>query len=153
MSYFCEAAMPLTVKEKIQAQLDASADKAFVRREFADQGAYRQVSRALAELVAEGKLVRAGKGVWVPTRTRPSRLLGQEGKLITTPVTDVVSAALVALRKLGYDVGRNSLEEARLRGETTQIPMVPMIRVKGRTRRKLAVGGEDLIYESNKPRA
>ena len=49
-----------TVKERIFASLGASKDFVFLRNEFDRFGAYRQVSRAVNELMDDGLIVRVG---------------------------------------------------------------------------------------------
>lgn len=141
--------MKKTVKEKIEKYINKSNDKAFVRKEFNNFGQYRQVSIAVADLIKEGKLMRAGLGVFVKSKRSPSLLKRNYGEMITYPLTDATVVGIEALTKLGYTVKVGSLREKNLKGESTQVPINSVVRVKGRISRKIAVGNQVLQYEKN----
>lgn len=130
-----------TVKERISTSLGSSKDGVFLRKEFDSFGDYRQVSRAVSELVADGMLVRVGYGVYA--RGRKSSLSNR-----TVPVATLVSIGLEAMRKLGVkaDVGKEA--RALRDGLSTQVPMLPIISVgKSRVRRKIGFGKKAVVYE------
>ena len=128
-----------SLQEKIEARVAARDEASFLTREFADLGAKRQVLRALANAVAAGKLVRLGYGVYGPA-TR-SRLTGQP--VLTAP-GGFVAAARVALTKLGVEWEPTEWERAYNEGRSTQIPVNPQVKIKGRFSRKLRDGGTEL---------
>ena len=53
-----------TLRERIERRIASRRDSAFLAREFRDLGGERQVLRELSRLVAEGRLVRLGYGVY-----------------------------------------------------------------------------------------
>ena len=75
----------LTVKQKIEQFLSKSTDTAFVRKEFEPFGSYRQVSRAIKQLMDEGHLMRAGQGIFVKSYKAPSRAKSSYGEIRTYP--------------------------------------------------------------------
>jgi len=83
----------LTVKQKIKQFLSKSTDTAFVRKEFEPFGGYRQVSRVLNQLIDEGRLMRAGHGIFVKSHKAPSRAKSSYGEILTYPKMDVVGVA------------------------------------------------------------
>ena len=138
--YLQEPALPTaTVKEMIAASLRASKDGVFLRSEFDCFGDYRQVSRAVKELVADGVLVRVGYGVYA--RGRKSSLSDR-----TVPEFTLTLIGLEAMRKL--DVGKEA--RALREGLSTQLPMLPIISVgKSRVRRKIGFGKRMVVYEGD----
>ena len=130
-----------TVKERIAASLRSSKDFVFLRKEFDRFGDYRQVSRAVGELVEEGLIVRVGYGVYA--RGRKSSLSDR-----TVPDATLVSIGLEAMRKLGVDADVGKEARALREGLSTQVPMLPIISVgKSRVRRKIAFGMRAVVYE------
>ncbi len=132
-----------TVKERISASLRASKDGVFLRREFDRFGDYRQISRAVKELVADGLIVRVGYGVYA--RARKSSLSSR-----TVPESTLVSIGLEAMRKLGVkaDVGKEA--RALRDGLSTQVPMLPIISIgKSRVCRKIGFGKRTVLYEND----
>lgn len=132
-----------TVKERITASLRASKDGVFLRNEFDRFGDYRQVSRAMKELAGDGLIVRVGYGVYA--RARKSTLSDR-----TVPEASLVSIGLEAMSKLGVkaDVGKEA--RALRDGESTQVPMLPIISIgNSRVRRKIGFGKRAVVYEND----
>lgn len=136
------AEMPrMTTKERMFASLRRSKSTAFIRKDFERFGDYRQVSRAIKELVEEGSIVRIGYGAYAKTR-----LSSISGKPV--PVEPLLNIAFEIMRKLGVkaDVGRDvrALQE----GRSTQVPMLPVVNVgTARVRRKISYGNKTVVYE------
>lgn len=133
----------VTIKKRIKASIRGSKSKVFLRKEFDRFGDYRQVSRVINELAAQGALTRVGHGVYA--KARPSTISGKP-----VPVDTLVNIGLEALRKLGVkaDLGREA--RALRDGLSTQMPMAPIISVgKSRVRRTIAIGNRQVIYEKN----
>jgi len=129
-----------TVKERIAARLRASKDCVFLRSEFDHFGDYRQVSRAVKDLSADGIIVRVGYGLYA--RGRKSSLSN-----MTVPDATLVTIGLEAMRKLGVkaDVGKEA--RALRDGLSTQVPMLPIISVgNSRVRRKIGFGKRTVVY-------
>jgi hypothetical protein len=111
-------------------------------REFEDLGGEDQVLRALRGLVREGYLVRLGYGVY--GRAIKS---GLSGKPILNNPNGFIGAAREALTKLGVAWETTEAERAYNEGRSTQIPVKPVLRVKGRFARKLRDGNTELVLE------
>lgn len=128
-----------SLQEQIEARVAERGDAVYLTREFADLGAKRQVLRALANTVADGRLVRLGYGVYGPAV--PSRLTGKP--ILSTP-GGFTTAAREALTKLGVAWEPTEWERAYNEGRSTQIPVNPQLKVKGRFSRKLRDGSTEL---------
>ena len=111
----------------------------FLTREFRDLGGRDQVLRVLRGLVRDGRLVRLGYGVY--GRAVVSSL---SGKPILFSPDGFIGAARQALTKLGVKWEPTEAERAYNERRSTQIPVNPAVRVKGRFSRKLRYGGAEL---------
>ena len=98
-------------------------------REFRDLGGEDQVLRALRSLVREGRLVRLGYGVY--GRAVVSRLSGDP--ILYSP-SGFLGAARQALDKLGVKWEPTEAERDYNEGRSTQVPVNPVVRVRGRFR-------------------
>jgi hypothetical protein len=127
------------IEERIARKTD---DSVFLTREFTDLGGEDQVLRALRSLVRDKHLVRLGYGVYA--RAIVSRLSGEP--LLFTP-TGLRGAAREALTKLGVQWEPTESERAYNEGRSTQIPVNPVLRVKGRFSRRLRDGNTELVLE------
>ena len=131
-----------SLQAKIEERIAERSDDVFLTREFADLGGERQVLRALRKEVEAGKLIRLGYGVY--GRATRSRLSGQP---MLAAAGGFNGAARTALTKLGVAWTPTEWETAYNEGRSTQIPMNPTVRVKGRFSRQLSYGGKPLIVE------
>ena len=131
-----------SLRQKIQARIDKSADAVFLPREFASLSGEDQVLRALRALVRDGRLVRLGYGVY--GRAVTSRLSG-EPMLYSS--NGFLGAAREALTKLGVPWEPTEAERAYNEGRSTQVPVNPVVRVKGRFSRRLRDGNLELVLE------
>src|SRR5467141_2377005 len=105
-----------TLREKIEQRIVRNKDEdVFLTREFKKLGGEDQVLRALRALVDAGRLVRLGYGVY-----------GQ------------------ALDKLGVEWEPSEAERAYNEGRSTQVPVNPVVRVKGRFSRHLRYRNAEL---------
>lgn len=128
-----------SLQDQIEKRIAERGDASFLTREFSDLGPERQVLRALAKTVADGKLLRLGYGVY--GRAARSRLTG---KPVLVVPGGFLTAAREALNKLGVEWEPTEWERAYNEGRSTQIPVNPQIKVKGRFARKLREGGTEL---------
>jgi hypothetical protein len=134
---------PKTLRAKIEYRLARKAgDSVFLTREFRDLSDEDQVLRALRGLVRDGRLVRLGYGVYA--RAMISRLSGEP--LLSNPA-GLRGAAREALTKLGVQWEPTESERAYNEGRSTQIPVNPVLRVKGRFTRRLKDGNTELVLE------
>jgi hypothetical protein len=131
-----------SLRRKIEARIERSRDSVFLPREFAKFGGEDQVLRALRELTREGRLKRLGYGVY--GRAVTSRLSGQP---ILYSENGLLGAAREALTKLGVPWEMTAAERAYNEGRTTQVPVNPVVRVKGRFSRRLRDGDLELQLE------
>jgi hypothetical protein len=132
-----------TLRERIEGRIDGkSGDDVFLPREFRDLGGEDQVLRVLRELVREKRLIRLGYGVY--GRAMISRL---SGKPILNSANGFGGAARQALTKLGVAWEPTEAEKAYNQGRSTQVPVNPVLRVKGRFSRRLRDGTQELVLE------
>jgi uncharacterized protein DUF6088 len=132
-----------TLRQKIEERIARRRkDSAFLTREFTKLGGEDQVLRVLRGLVRDGHLVRLGYGVY--GRAIPSRLSGRP--MLYSP-NGFIGTARQALDKLGVDWEPTESERAYNEGRSTQVPVNPVVRVKGRFRRHLRYGGSELVLE------
>ena len=129
-----------TLRDRIAARIARKRDDVFLTREFADLGGEDQVLRALRGLVRDRYLVRLGYGVY--GRAFTSQLSG-EPLLYTT--NGFSGAVRQALTKLGVQWEPTDAERAYNEGESTQVPVNPVVRVKGRFSRQLRYGNTELV--------
>ena len=132
-----------TLREKIEDRMARKAgEDVFLTREFTDLGGEDQVVRVLRGLKREGRLVRLGYGVY--GRAFVSSL---SGKPVLKSSNGFVSAARQALDKLGVQWEPTESERAYNEGRSTQVPVNPVVRVKGRFSRQLRYGNSELVLE------
>src|SRR5258708_22776714 len=110
------------------------------RREFRDLGGEDQVLRVLRILVREKRRVRIGYGVY--GREVVSRLSGDP---ILYSRSGFLGAARQALTKLGVKWEPSEAEREYNEGRSTQIPVNPVVRVKGRFSRRLRDGKQEVV--------
>lgn len=132
-----------TLLQKIEQKIARKKNETvFLPREFADLGGEDQVLRALRTLVGKGRLVRLGYGVY--SRAMPSRLTGRP---VLTSADGFAGVARQALDKLGVDWEPTEAERAYNERRSTQVPVNPAVRVKGRFSRHLRYGDTELVLE------
>lgn len=131
-----------TLKGRIEARMAQQKADVFLPREFSNLGGGDQVLRVLRGMVREGRLVRLGYGIY--GRARISLLSGQP--ILDSPY-GLASAARQALTKLGVDWEPTEAEIAYNEGRSTQIPVNPAVRIKGRFSRQLRDGNTELRLE------
>ena len=132
-----------TLRERIAGRIARrQGEDVFLPREFADLGGEDQVLRALRGMVRERRLVRLGYGVY--GRAVVSRLSGEP---ILNSANGFLGAARQALTKLGVKWGPTEAERAYNEGRSTQVPVNPVVRVKGRFSRRLRDGNLELTFE------
>ena len=93
-------------------------------------------------MVREKRLVRLGYGVY--RRAVVSRLTGEP--LLCSP-NGFLGAARQALTKLGVTWEPTEAERAYNEGRSTQVPVNPVVRVRGRFSRRLRDGKLELVLE------
>lgn len=132
-----------TLRQRIEERIARRrGDSVFLTREFTNLGGEDQVLRALRGLVHDGHLLRLGYGVY--GRAVPSSLSGRP--MLYGP-NGFIGAARQALDKLGVEWEPTETERAYNEGRSTQVPVNPVVRVKGRFNRRLSYGNSELVVE------
>jgi hypothetical protein len=147
VSGFCKGRLIVrrrqTLREKIERLIARKkGDDVFLTREFMNLGGEDQVLRALRKLVNDGRLVRLGYGVY--GRATVSRLSGKP--MLNSP-EGFSGVARQALDKLGVEWEPTEAERAYNEGRSTQVPVNPAVRVKGRFSRHLRYRNSELVLE------
>jgi len=132
-----------TVRERIEARIARNrGDDVFLTSEFLDLGDKDRVAGALRQLVRDKRLVRLGYGVY--GRAMVSRLSGNP---VLYARNGFAGAAREALTKLGVEWQPVEAERAYNERRSTQVPVNPVVRVKGRFSRRLFNDSQELIIE------
>jgi Family of unknown function (DUF6088) len=131
-----------TLRERIGDRIARKRDDVFLTREFRDLGGEDQVLRALRRMVRDGELVRLGYGVY--GRAETSQLSGQP---MLAARGGFIDAARQALNKLGVEWEPTEFQKAYNEGRSTQVPVNPAVRVKGRISRRLKYQDTELRLE------
>ena len=132
----------MTVRARIEAFIARGQDQVFPTREFSSFGSKEQVARAVRGLVHDHQLVRMGHGVYA--RAFTSRLSGDP---VLFNEGGFIAAARQALDKLGVEWQFTEAQLDYREGRSNQIPVNPVVRIKGRFRRTLKVGKTELRVE------
>ena len=134
----------MSLEERIKRSIRLRADDVFVRSEFARFGSPAQISRALRRLIASGRLVKLGVGIYAKTKTSVLT-----GKPIPTRPVDVL--APLALAKLGVDVKASQLAAQYNAGTSTQIPAGTVLNTgKRKVTRRIGFGDRVVAYENTR---
>ncbi|MCC6539762.1 MAG: conjugal transfer protein [Bryobacterales bacterium] len=130
-----------TLRQRIEARIARTGgEDVFLTREFLDLGGEDQVLRALRSLVRDKRLVRLGYGVY--GRAIVSRLTGDP---ILYSRSGFAGAARQARTKLGVTWESSDAERDYNAGRSTQVPVNPVVRIKGRFSRHLRDGKQELV--------
>lgn len=131
--------------DRVRVRVERRKDRAFVMRDFSDIAVdydYDQVLRVLRRLIADGRLVKIGRGIYAKTR------LFSNGKvMICASLKDL---ACEALEKLGVKTGDCQSVKDYNSGMTTQLPTGRMIAVGKRVRRSISYNGYFIGFERMK---
>lgn len=131
----------VSLQRRIESSLARTKAAVFLRRDFNRFGGYDPVSRALRGIVAKGRLVKAGYGVYV--KARRSGLTGNP-----IPVLSVIEIGLQTMEKLGIKAELGASAKAYAAGISTQMPMASVVNVgKARVSRKIGFGAKTVRYE------
>lgn len=135
-----KAAADKSLEERIAGRIPRSRRNVFLRQDFADLADYDQVGRGLRRLVAKGRLVRIGYGLYAPATTSPL-----SGK--TVPRKPDPALAEEALRRLNVKTAPSAADQAYAEGRSTQVPTGRVIGVQGRISRKIGFDGKYVTFE------
>ena len=132
-----------TLRERIGERIARRRDDVFLTREFRDLGGEDQVLRALRGLVRDGA-ARAPRLRRLWPRREISRLSGEP---MLAARGGFIDAARQALDKLGVQWEPTEFQRAYNEGRSTQVPVNPAVRVKGRFVRRLKYQDTELRLE------
>lgn len=127
---------------KIEQHIDFSMQQVFVRKDFEVFGGYRQISRALSKLIEKKRLIKLGTGIYAKA---------QVSKYLDSPLLEggFDNVAREALDRIGVDWEPGTAEQEYNAGQTQQIPMQNMVKLKTRLRRAISYQGRQLLFEGN----
>ena len=131
-----------SLQSKIESRIAQSREYVFLTREFTDLSGRRQVLRALRKIVAEGRLVRLGCGVYGLAFTS-----GLSDRPMLFHPHGFIGAARTALTKLGVAWEPTEREIAFREGRSTEVPAIPAVRIRRRFSRRLSFGRTALVVE------
>ena len=132
-----------TTAQQLQEVIAASEGEVVLRRDLRDHASPSQLSRALRQLMEDGKLVRIGSGVYA--KARPSPL---SGRPVPRQILEVLAAETFDRLGIAWELG----EAQRLynAGLTTQVPWRTTFDTgHRRISRRLRVGQRVVNYENN----
>jgi hypothetical protein len=138
----------ISTKTRIARSLGISKKKTvFLRSDFEPFGTSTRVTRALQELISEGRIVRVGRGIYV--KARPSVITGNP-----VPVEPLETIAHKALAALGVDVQLGSDAKAYVDGLSPDVPMKLAVDVgSSRVSRRIGFGEREVTFERNRRQA
>ena len=120
-----------SLQSRIESRIQRSSRNVFLRADFERLGGYDQVGRALRMLVADGRLLKVGYGLYA--KARPNRLTG-ESMLAAQGGFNAVAEE--ALKRLNVKWKTSSAIKA-YRSGSTQIPANTEVVVLERFNRKI----------------
>ncbi len=126
-----------SITYKVLMRIEALSSIVVLRSDIADLAEPRQISRALKQLVEQGRLVKLGYGVYAKV-TRPKLLKSSYLEKGFLPVMRE------ALDKLNVKWELSEEEKAYQEGKSTQVPANPITKLKTRFRRRLKYRGMEL---------
>lgn len=131
-----------TLKTRMLEKIRKSRRTVFLRDDFKALGGYDQVGRVLRQLVAQGRLVRIGQGLYA--KARKNKLTG---KVMLAAPGGFDQVSKEALTRLGVAWDISSAEKAYQDGGT-QVPARACIKTDGTFQRRIAFGNYELNVES-----
>ena len=135
--------MKASTKTKMAMSIASSQSDVFLRSYFDRFGSPSRVTRAIQELIKDGKIVRLGYGVYA--KASPSPISGNP-----IPKKPLESLAEQAFKALGVEVQLGESRAKYAAGESTQIPMALVVSIgQSRVQRKIRLGTREVIYEKN----
>jgi hypothetical protein len=129
-----------TMKYRMLKRLESLSSRVILRKDFTDLGSQQQITRGLNQLIIDKKLARIGYGVYAKAKESP-----YTGKTVVEFGTSVVFRE--ALDRLGVKWDWNWAEKEYASRQSTQIPVIPMVRLKSRFRRHLSFNDSTLLFE------
>jgi len=131
-----------SVGYKVLQRLQRIKSNVIVRKDFADLGEYRQISRALKTLMTQKKIARIGHGIYAKC---------YESEYSTIPLIrgGFDDASREALNRLQIHWVFSEAEQAYNENRSTQVPTKNVVKLQSRCRRKIAYQFRNLDFEGN----
>ena len=129
-----------SLEDRMAYRVERKRGSVYLREDFQDLADYDQVGRGLRRLVAKGKLVKIGYGLYARATRSPL-----SGNLI--PEKSLPSLAAEALTRLKVEVQPSQEARAYNAGGSTQVPTGRVLAVKGRISRKIGYDGKYVSFE------
>ena len=105
----------MEIRDRIFRSIMRKKESVYLRNEFDKFGSRAGVNRALSQLIADGKMVRVGTGLYAPAKK--SVLTGKP-----IPTTTDLEFGNLALKKLGVETFPTKAQEEYNSRKTTQVP-------------------------------
>lgn len=132
-----------TTKSRIDSQIDAAAGEILLRSSFANTGSPSRITRAINSLIAEGKIVRLGYGVYA--KARSSSLSGDP---IPRKTLEELTPEIFSELQVHFSYGQAITDYVA--GRTTQVPTALIISTGSRRiSRRISLGNREVKYEKN----
>jgi hypothetical protein len=130
-----------SLKFKVLERINTFPGNVVLRKEIADMGSPRQISRCLETLIEMGELVKIGYGVYAKS---------YRSKFINESIikSGFDRACIEALTKLGIKWELGSAAQAYNAGLSTQVPVRLAVQLKSRFRRQLNYNNRKLLVEN-----
>jgi hypothetical protein len=139
--------MTVSTKTRICQSIARSPRDVFLREDLALFGTPSRVTRAISDLIKDGRIVRLGYGVYA--KTVPSIVTGNP---VPRKVLETLTAEVFNSLRIPIDLGTARSNYAA--GRTTQVPMSVIVSTGSRrVNRKLKLGNREVIYEKNLSKA
>lgn len=129
-----------SLEDRMAYRVERKRGSVYLREDFGDLADYDQVGRGLRRLVAKGKLVKIGYGLYARATRSPL-----SGNLV--PEKSLPSLAAEALTRLKVEVRPSQEARAYNAGGSTQVPTGRVLAVKGRISRKIGYDGKYVSFE------
>jgi Family of unknown function (DUF6088) len=131
----------MKLQERVIRSIAARESVVVLRSELASLGSSAHLSRILARLVSEGKLVRVSRGIFA--KSRHNKFTGG-----LAPAGTFEAIAAEVFRKLRIDTAPGQLARDYNAGKTTQVPMLAVVNTgPRRITRKIQVASRTVTYE------
>lgn len=128
------------LERKVVKKINEIPYKVLLRKDFEQLGEYGKVGRVLKNLISEGKIIKAGYGIYVK-----AKVSSISGKII--PEISLRELAIEALTRLGIEVVEEKPTATYNDGESIQVPTGRLIVVKNFTSRKIGYDNKYISYE------
>ncbi len=125
---------------KVRKRIKISRSNIIFRKNFNDLSSYRQISHIFKKLIEEKKLVRISYGIYAKAYI---------SKYSDTPVIQggIDAALRETLKYLNIKFEPGSAEKAYNAGQSTQLPVKNIVKLKSRCRRRIGYKNNFLLFE------